>query len=126
MDEIGDAIGERSREIRAEVEGAIFTEASRDINTRIAFADGELYVRVTLVVTKKDVVARLLLLDEVVFEGEGLALVVDDDVFYIDGLAKQGTGLGVGHGGFDEVRAYPGSKALGLADINDLPLGVLI
>jgi hypothetical protein len=126
VDEIGDAVSQRSREVGSKVERTVFAKTSGDVDAGIALGDGELYIRIAFVVAKKDVVARLLLLNEVVFERESLALVVDDDVLDVDGLAEEGASLGVGHGGFNEIGAYPGAEALGLADINDLTLGVLI
>ncbi len=87
---------------------------------------GELDVGVGLVVAQQDVEAGLALLDEVVFEGEGFALVGDGDVFEVDGLAHERAGLGVGLVGGEEVGADAGAQVLGLADVDDLALGVLV
>jgi hypothetical protein len=126
VDEIGDAISKRGREVRAKVKRAILAQSSGDIDAGVALGDGELYVGITLVVAKKDVVTGLLLLDEVIFEGECLALVVDDDVLDVNSITDQGTCLGVRHGGFDKIGPYPRSEALGLADVDDFAVGVLI
>jgi hypothetical protein len=53
-------------------------------------------------------------------------LVGDGDVVDVDGLAHQGAGLGVGLVGLEEVGADAGAQVLGLADVDDLALGVLV
>ena len=96
MDELDDAMGEVAGKIRAVVGAAVFAQAASDEDLGIAVAERELHVRVGLVVAKQDVEAWLALLDEVVFKGEGLAFVVDEDVVEVDSLAHERAGLGVG------------------------------
>ncbi len=86
----------------------------------------KLDVRIGLVVAQQDIEARLALLDEVVFEGQSLAFVVDEDVVQIDGLAHQGTCLGVRLRGFEQVRTDAGAEVLRLADVDDLAVCVLV
>ncbi len=126
MDEVDQPIGEVAGEVGAEVGAAVLAQAAGDEDLGVAVVQGELDVGVGLVVAQQDVEARLALLDEVVFERERFALVVDRDVFDIDGLAHQRAGLGVGLAGLQEVRAHPGAQVLRLADVDDLALGVLV
>ena len=126
VNEIDDAIRQAGREVRAEVERAVLAQAARDVHARIALAHGQLDVGIGFVVAQQNVVARLLLLDEVVLERERFLLVVDHDVVEIDGLAQQRAGLGVLRRAFEKIRAHPRAQVLGLADIDDLALGVLV
>jgi hypothetical protein len=50
----------------------------------------------------------------------------DQYVIEIDRLAHEGTGFGIGLGGFEEIGAHAGPKILGLADIDDVPLSVFV
>jgi hypothetical protein len=126
MDQIDDAIGEVRREKGAVVFGAVLFEAAGNVDAGPAFAESELDVGIGFVVTQKDVEAGLLLLDEVVLEGESLFFVVDNDIFDIDGLAEEAAGFGVFVGTPDEIGADAGAKAFGLADVDDLTFGVFV
>ncbi len=126
VDEVDEAMGEVAGEVRAEVGAAVLAEAAGDEDFGVAIGERELDVGVGLVVAQQDVEARLALLDEVVFEGEGFVLVGDGDVLDIDGLAHERAGLGVGLRGFEEVGADARAQVLGLADVDDLALGVLV
>ena len=114
-------------EVGAEVGRAVFAEAAGDEDFGVAVGEGELDVGVGFVVAEEDVEAGFALLDEVVFEGEGFALIGDEDVFEVDGLAHERAGLGVGGlVGGEEVAADAGTQVLGLADVDDFALGVLV
>ena len=126
VNQICDAVGEVGREVRAVVFAAVFFQPPCDIHARKALAKRELDVRISFVVAQKDVVARLLLLDEVVLERQRFLVVVDDDVVDVDGLAHERAGLGVGQGFVREIVTDAGAQILGLADINDLAFGVLV
>ena len=89
-------------------------------------AERELDVGIGFVVTEKDVEARFALLDEVVFECERFVLVGDKDVVDVDGLAHEGARLGVGLGGLKKIGANARTEVLGLADVDDFSVGVLI
>jgi len=120
-------VGEVSGEVRAEVGRAVFAEPTRDEDFWVAVGERELDVGVSFVVAQEDVEARLALLDQVVFEGQGFALIGDEDVFDVDGLAHERAGLGVGGlVGGEEVRTHARAQVLGLAHIDDLALGVLV
>ena len=126
VDEVDEAVGEVAGEVGAEVLAAIFAELACDKDLGVAVAQGEFDVGVGLVVAKEDVEAGLALLDEVVFKGEGFALVVDGDVVDVDGLAHEGAGFGIALRGFEEVGADAGAEVFGLADVDDLALGVFV
>jgi len=72
------------------------------------------------------VVARLVGLDEVVLEQDGLELVVRGHE--VDGLdlVDQRHGLAVPRAAPDEIGADPALQIPRLADVDDLPLGVLV
>ena len=96
------------------------------IDARITLADGQLDVGIRLVVAQKDVVARLLLLDQVVLERQRFLLVVHDDVVEVNRLAQQRSGLGVSSRAFQKIRTHARAQAVGLAHVDDLPVGVLV
>ncbi len=126
MDELDDAVGQVAGKVGAVVGGAVLAQAAGDEDFGEAVGEGELDVGVGLVVAQQDVEAGLALLDEVVFKGQGLVLVGDEDVVEIDGLAHQRAGFGVGLGGFKKIGAHARAQVLGLADVDDLALGVFV
>ena len=126
MDDVDEPVRQVAGKVRTEVGGAILAQAAGDEDLGVAVGEGELDVRVGLVVAQQDVEARLALLDEVVFERQGLVLVGDGDVFEVDGLAHERAGLGVGLRGGEEIAAHACTQILGLADVDDLALGVLV
>ncbi len=126
VNEIDDAVSEVRREEGAVVFRFVFLQAPGDVNARIALAHGELDVRISFVVAQEDVVARLLLLDEVVLERQRLFFVADDDVFNIDSLTEEAAGFGILVGSSDEVRTYPRAEVLGLSHVDNLAFGVLV
>ena len=126
MNEIDDAIGQAGREVRPEVQRSVLAQASRRKHARIALADRQLDIGISFVVAKKNVVARLLLLDQVVLERQRFLLVVDDDVVDIDRLAQQSSGLGVLGGSFQKIRPQTRAQVLRLAHVDDLTVGVLV
>ena len=87
---------------------------------------GQLEERVVLVVPQDDVVAGPVLLHQRRLEDHRLELVGGDDVLKIADLPDQGVGLGVGGARFLEVGAHAVPQGGGLADVDDLGLGVLV
>ena len=94
---------------------------AHDIEARVAFVHRELQVGMVLVVAKKNVVARLVRLDEAVLEHEGLALGIRDDNIDIDNALDEAVEPRALDPRVQEVRAHPASKGAGFADIEDLP-----
>src|SRR6516162_1625707 len=88
MDEMDQPMREIPREVRAVVRGAVLLQTARDVNSREPFC-GQFDVRVSLVVPKKNVIARLPLLDQVVFKREGFFFVVDLNEVDLTGFVDQ-------------------------------------
>src|SRR5579863_5510867 len=124
MDEVHDAIGEIRREVRAIVMRAVLLQAPRHVDARIPLGKRQLDVRVTLVVTQQDVVARLELLDEVVLERERLFLIVDNDGFEVLGGLKHQVALLVERPTLLKVGAHAALERLRLADVDGPALRV--
>ena len=68
----------------------------------------------------------LLLLDEVILEGERFFVIGDDDVIDVDGLAHQRAGFRVFPAAFVEVGGDAAAQVLRLADVDDFAFGVLV
>ena len=126
MDELDYAIGEVAGEIGAVVGRSVLAQSPRDKDLGEAVGEGELDVGVRLVVAQKNVEARLALLDEIVFEGEGLVLVGDEDIFDVNRLAHERAGFRIGLRGFKQVRTNARAKVVGLAHVDDVAFGVLV
>jgi len=126
VEQVRDAVRQIAWEVRTVVGAAILAQPAGDEDLGIAIGQRELDVGVGLVVAQQDVEARLALLDEVVFQRQRLAFVVDQDVVDIDGLAHQRAGLRIGLRGFEQIGAHSRAQVLRLADIDDLALGVLV
>ena len=101
MDEVHQAMRQVGGKVGAEVGGAILAQAPRHVNARVFFVR-ELDVGVGFVVAQQDIKARLVLLDEVVFERQRLFFVVDQDVVDVAGFGDQGAGFDVGQLVFEE------------------------
>ena len=125
VNEMDDAVRQAVREKRAEVERAVFAQAAGDVDARIFLKGREANVGIGLVVAQQHVEFRLVLLDEIVFERQGLALVVHDDVVEVGDFAHQRAGLGIGPARFQEVGAHAGAQRAGLADVEDRAQRVL-
>ncbi len=126
VDEVDDPVGEVGREVGTVVGTAVFAESARDVDAREALAQREFHIRVSLVIAKKDVEARLALLDEIVFKRERFLVVGHDDVIDIDSLADERARFRVVKASFMEIRGDPASQILRLADVDDGSLGVLV
>ena len=126
MNEFDHAVGEVAGKVRAVIGRAVLAQAARDEDLGKAVGECELDVGVGLVVAQQDVESRLALLDEIVFEREGLVLVGDENVFEIDGLAHERAGFGVGLRGLEQIGAHARAEIVGLAHVDDFALGVLV
>ena len=112
MDEVHQTVRQVSRKIGAVICGAVFFQSPGDVDPRIALG-GELDIRVGLVVPQQDVVARLPLLDEVVFERQSLFFIVDLDKVDAARIVDERAGFDVGQSFIQEIVADPGTKVLG-------------
>src|SRR5712691_68820 len=126
VDQVNDSVRQVGREVRAIVGAAIFSEPARDIYSREALSQRQLYIGISLIVAQQDVETRLPLLDEVIFKRERLFVICNDDIVNVHRLADQGSSLGILHPAFMKVGANAAAKVLGLAHINNLALGVLV
>jgi hypothetical protein len=124
VDKVDEAVGEVGGEVGAVVL-AVFFEAAGDVDAGEFFV-GDFQVGVGFVVAEEDVEAGLVLLDEVVFEGEGLLFVIDEDVVDVVGGGEEGACAGVGETVLVEVAADAVAEAFRLADVEDLAFGVFI
>src|SRR5690242_21247437 len=112
VNQIDRAMGQVSREVWTVICTPVFLQPPRDKDLGKAVGESELNIRIGLVITQKDVEARLLLLDQIVLESQGLALILDDDVLYVDRLAHQRSGFGILCRSFQQVRTHPRAQAL--------------
>ncbi len=119
MDEGENATREIGREIRAEVGSAIFLNFAGEVDARIFFVERELDVGISLVVDKTDVEFWLVALDEIVFEGEGFARIVEDNGVEVGNLAGERASFGVHPARFEEVGTDAAAERCGFADVED-------
>src|SRR5581483_2206275 len=75
VNQIGDPICQVCREEGPVIQAAVFSQTPRDINPWVAFSHRQFQIRVSLVIAKQDVEARLFLLDEVVLKRKSLFVV---------------------------------------------------
>ena len=88
MDEMHQAVRQIAGKVRTVVGASVFSEPPGYVHSRILLA-GQLDVGIRLVVAQQDVEARLILLDQVVFERQRLFVVIDLDKVDIAGFADQ-------------------------------------
>ncbi len=124
VDEGENAAGEICGEIGAEVGGAVFFDFAREVDAGIFFVEGELDVRVSFVVDEADVEFRLIALDEIIFEGESFAGIVEDDGVEIGDFTGERAGFEVHPARFEEVGADAAAKRCRFADVEDGAGGV--
>ncbi len=67
MDQVHDPVGQIAGKIRPEVDAAVFLQSPGHINAGKSLGQGQLDIRISLVVAQQDVETRLLLFDQVVF-----------------------------------------------------------
>jgi hypothetical protein len=118
VDEVNQAVRQIGGEVGTEVSGPVLPQAAGDEDFGV-FILRELDVGIALVVTKKDVEAGLILLDEVVLKRQGLLFVFDENVIDVMGVGDERTGLGIGEMVDREVAADAVAETLGLADVDD-------
>ena len=117
-DEFQDAVLHRHRRVGPEVLRAVALQLARGLDAGEVLAAHD-DPRVGLVVFEQDVVAGLQLLDERIFEQQGVGFAVDDDVADLDDLAHQHPHLGGMLLVLHEIGGDALAQALGLADVDD-------
>jgi hypothetical protein len=126
VDEIDGTAREARGQERPEVERAVALDAARDHHAREGLVDRQFQVRVLLVILERDVVARLVLLDEVRLKHQRLDLRVRDDELKVGDAADELAGLRVVPAPRLEVGADAVAQILRLADVDDLARVVLV
>src|SRR5215510_16481504 len=126
VDERDSLVGQRRGQVRAVIERAVLLDSARLENARKFLIDRELQMRVGLVILEHHVVARLVALDQVRFEDQGLGFGVGDDELEVNNARHQLQRLGVHRARVLEVLPHPVAQVLRLADIDDLALRVLV
>ena len=111
--------------VRPEVTGTGNRDPTGDEHARERLGQRHRDAGVALVVGEPDVEARLMLLDEVVLEEEGLGLGRNDDRLEVGDLAHQGRALGRIARVRAEIARHARAEALGLSHVKNLPRRVL-
>ena len=111
--------------VRPEVQRLVRAGAPHHRQARIRLLRVEPQVNVVLVVAQVDVEARLVLLDEGVFEDEGFFLGVGDQEVDVHHRGQAEADMKARVAALRVVLSHPAAQVLGLADIDDLAVGVL-
>ncbi len=125
LDHLHRAAARARREEGTEVAVAVLQDPPRHERARPVLPRRDLDVGIRLVVAEEDVVARLVLLDERVLEGERLTLGLGDDRVDRDELGEHRLGADVLRTRV-EVRREPLADRPGFPDVEDLSLRVLV
>ena len=105
------------RGVRTEVFGVLVELLPGQVKPGIGLVHGQLEERIGLVVLVVDVVAGLVLLDQVGFEDQRLGLAPGMEHLHVRHLVHHGRDAGgVDRGGL-EIRTHAAAQALGLADV---------
>ena len=124
MDKREDAARQAGGEKGPEVERTVLDDAAGEIDAGIFFGGCEFDVGISFVVPKHDVELRVVLLDEIILEGESFAFVGDDDGFEVGNFANERAGFCVGPAGFEDVGADATAERVGFSDVDDVASGV--
>ena len=125
VDEMHQPVRQVGREVGTEIGGAVLAQAPRHVHTRVALA-GQLDVGVGFVVAQQHVEARLVLLDQVVFERQRFLFVIHQNVVDIARFRDQAARFGISQLVFGKVAAHPMPQHLGFADVDDPAAAVLV
>src|ERR1700688_1271721 len=126
MNQVHDAISEACWEIRTVVRTSVLLKPPRNEHARVTLAQGQLHIGISLIVAQQNVKARLLLLDEMILKRQRLFVVGYDNVVNVDRFANKCVGFGVFKSALTKVRTDAAAQVICLANIDNLPLGVLI
>ena len=111
--------------IWAKITGPVPDHPAGEINTRKRIGT-DAYPRIGLRVLQKNVVTGLKLLDEVVFKQKGISLGLHNRILGIGNLGYHDCSLASKPFLRNEILCHPFVQVLCLANINDIPLGVII
>ena len=124
-EELQKVVGVRDRAVRSEI-GAVppvYAAGEKDLREVVVRDDDP---RIGLGVLQQDVVARLVLLDEIVLQQQRVGLGVHNGELRVGDLRDQNPGLHVQPLRRHEVLRHPLVQILGLAHINHLPRGIVV
>ncbi len=93
VNEMHDAVCEAVRKIWAKIERAIFQQTPCNVDARKSFKGRVADVRVSFVVAQQNIKFRFVLLDQIIFKRQCLALVVHHDVFHVRNFSDERTSL---------------------------------
>src|SRR3954471_18999823 len=113
------AAGEAGGKEWTEVERAIFLDAASEINAGIFFGGGEPDVGIGFVVTQKDIELGVIFLDELIFERQSFAAIIEDDGFEIGDFTDERVGLGVNPARFQKIGTHAAAQGSGFADVQN-------
>ena len=125
VNQMHEPVGEAGREVRAEIKRAVLEEAARHVDARIFFKCRVADVRIRLVVPQQDIKLGLVPLDQIIFEGERLAFVIDYDIFEVGDFADERTRLRVLPAGFEEVGLDASSQRARFSDVENSAARIL-
>jgi hypothetical protein len=111
--------------VRAEISGTILDHAPGKEDLR-ELVTGDTYPRIGLRILQKDIVFRLVLLDQVVLKQQGVGFGIHYRVLGIGYLRDKDPCLSVEPGGVHKVLGDSFMQVFRLADINHISLGVII
>ena len=124
-EELQKVVGVRDRAVRPEIGAVPPVYAAGQIDLReVVVRDDD--PRVGLGVLEQDVVARLVLLDEIVLQQQRVGLRIDDRELCVGDLRDQQPGLHIQPLRRHEVLRHPLVQVFGLAHINHLPRGIVV
>ena len=103
---------------RAEITIAVFHDLTRGEDSRPRVLGCDFDAQITFVVLQPDVVSRLILFDEIVFENQSFFIAAGNQGFNVFDAAKQKLNLRT-LVRVVEVNAHAGTEIFGLADVHD-------
>src|ERR1700682_1226692 len=125
VNEMHNPVRETVRDIRPEIHGSVFAQASGHVHARILLERGKTDVRIRFVVAQKYVEFWLVALDQLMLKGQRLARVVHNDGFQISNFAHQRSGFRINRARFKKIGFHAAAQRSGLAHIQNLPAGTL-
>ena len=119
MDQVHNPVRKAGGKIRAEINGPVFLQPARNVNAREALAERQLDVWIGLVITQQNVIAGLILFDQVILKRHRLFLVFDHDGFEVLSRFEHPVALRVvSCRRLLKIRPHARAQRFGFADVN--------
>lgn len=125
MEKLYETAGMHYAAVRAEISGAVPYNPARKEDFRI-FISTDAYPRICLGILKQDIVARLVLLYEIVLKQKCVSLGLYNGILRICNLGDHDRRLAGKPFSRHEILRNPLVKVLGLAHIDYIPLSVIV